>query len=286
MKSFYLSLIHFGTRGRGFYPIAPYSPFIDSHSPVDARSEDPHGNDTNTVLETIPETIQTTSHDGSTSQTFQTTSHVSSITVMPDTSMPPPGAIVNSYGRVQVLLHGPFANGKYEFQKRSYYRKPIGVTIKQNFLPDGFNWKIVPEETKHIYFDEFKNKYLHTLAAAQEATSVDESSSTSADPDKIFLEVAGGVSSKGRVFGVGSASPIYYNTFLPFDASSSTLSRVQCHTTSYASKFRGSTSTSMPLHPQARGSTPLAHFVQPPNNQEETYYPIPPSQQCNKDNAS
>lgn len=58
---------------------------------------------------------------------------------------------------------------------------------------------------------EFANKYLETVAAAQEAASQDESSSASIDPDKIFLEVAGGVSSKGRVFGIGSAAPAYCN---------------------------------------------------------------------------
>ncbi|KAE8688117.1 hypothetical protein F3Y22_tig00111000pilonHSYRG00125 [Hibiscus syriacus] len=331
----------------------------------------------------------------------------------------------------------PFLIGKYEFQKHSYYRNPGGVAIKQNFHPHGFNWKAVPEETKHIYFDEFKvagvlyaealhhwrsniktrpqymseetwqsyldhwnslefkkrsdqakknrhrgdieakplgshtggsisaiewkerlehrtgetegafpfykfthtskdnkddgwfndnhrefaNKYLQTLVAAQEATSANELSSVSVDPYKIFLEVAGGVSSKGRVFGVGSAAPIYYNTsqtsssskrFIPrnpeqqeeIDTLKEQLRQVQEHQDMlmnlaqqqgysqmffeanyngqsgfYPSMhrpliypgfsaiqplmrltFRGSTSTSMPLHPQTRGCTPLTPF--------------------------
>ncbi|KAE8704510.1 hypothetical protein F3Y22_tig00110450pilonHSYRG00514 [Hibiscus syriacus] len=122
-----------------------------------------------------------------------------------------------------------------------------------------------------------KNKYLHALAAAQEATSVDELSSASSEPNKIFLEI-GGVSSKGRVFGIGFAAPIYYNT-----SQTSVFSAIQ---PLMRPTFRGSTSTSMPLQPQTRGSIPLAPFTQPPNNQEEAYYSIPPSQQCNEDNAS
>ncbi|KAK9034321.1 hypothetical protein V6N11_050489 [Hibiscus sabdariffa] len=478
------------TRGRGFRPTAPYSPFTGTHSPVDARSEVPHDTNTDTVSETIPETVQTTSHDGSISQTTHTASYVSSTTPLANSSVAPSGAIVDSHGRVQVLLHGPFSNGKYEFLKRSYYRKPIGVAIKRHFHPYSFNWKSVPEETKQIYFDEFKkifwwepekephvikcwnraagvsytealhhwhnntktkpqcmseeiwqsyinhwnspefkkkseqakknrrrgdmeakplgshtrgsistiewkerlehrtgepvgafplykfthtskddkdngwfsdnhrefdNKYLQTIAAAQEAASADESSSASVDPNKIFLEISGGVSSKGRVFGVGSAAPIYYNTSQTSGSSQRSIprnleqqqeidvlkeqlkqlterqdammawimsqqqSQQQQQQQGYSqmlfeANYNGQTgfyppvhhpplypgfsgmqppmhpTTSMSLRPQVtyppRGSTPFAHFVHPPTNEEEAYYPIPPSPQQAEINGS
>ncbi|KAK9006189.1 hypothetical protein V6N11_035234 [Hibiscus sabdariffa] len=48
--------------------------------------------------------------------------------------------------------------------------------------------------------------------------------------------------------------------------------------------------TSMPLRPQVnyppRGRTPFSPFVQPPTNEEEAYYPIPPSPQQAEINGS
>ncbi|KAK9000453.1 hypothetical protein V6N11_080951 [Hibiscus sabdariffa] len=250
--------------GRGFRPTAPYSPFTGTHSPVDARSEVPHDTDTDTVSETIPETVQTTSHDGSISQTAYTASYVSSTTPLANSSVAPSGAIVDLHGRVQEHRTG----------------EPVGVFPLYKFTHTS------KDDKDNGWFSdnhgEFVNKYLQTIAATQEAASADESSSASVDPNKIFLELSGGVSSKGRVFGVGSAAPIYYNT-----SQTSGFYPPVHHPPLYPG-FSGMQptmhpTTSMPLRPQVtyppRGSTSFAPFVHPPINEEEAYYPIPPSPQ-------
>ncbi|KAE8732724.1 hypothetical protein F3Y22_tig00001777pilonHSYRG00014 [Hibiscus syriacus] len=225
---------------------------------------------------------------------FQTTSHVSSTTLIPDSSVPPPSTIVDLHRRVQEHRIGETVGAfpLYKFTHTSKDNKDDG------WFSDNHR--------------EFVNKYLQTLATTQEATSVDELSSASADLDKIFLKVAGRVSSKGRVFGVGSTAPIYYNVsnFWFFKKVHTTKSRAtrrdryikraieaSPRTSRYANEFSFYPSMHHPpLYPgfnaiqplmhQTRGNTPLAPFVQPPNNQEEAYYPIPPSQKCNEDNAS
>ncbi|KAK8626267.1 hypothetical protein V6N13_133918 [Hibiscus sabdariffa] len=63
------------------------------------------------------------------------------------------------------------------------------------------------------------------VAITHEAASADESSSASVDPNKIFLELSGGVNSKGWVFGVGSAVSIYYNTSQTSSSSQRSITR-------------------------------------------------------------